>query len=154
MKRKLGVASALLAGSMIFINAAFADDTLFGALLGGGAGVLVGQAVGGRDGAVVGGALGAIAGAVIASDDDERRGDYRRHGRGYGRGYAVQPRVVEYAPQTVVVPRSVHYAARQRDDDGYYRDRYRERHWHHGDRDRYRERHWDRDGDRDVRYRD
>ena len=78
MNRKLGIVSALLAGSMIFMNAARADDTLFGAVLGGGAGVLVGHAVGGRDGAIVGGALGAVAGAVIAADDDDDRRGGRR----------------------------------------------------------------------------
>jgi uncharacterized protein YcfJ len=149
MNRKLGIVSALLAGSMIFMNAARADDTLFGAVLGGGAGVLVGHAVGGRDGAIVGGALGAVAGAVIAADDDDgRRG---RH-RAYGRAYAAQPRVVEYAPQTVVVRRPVHYVVRHDDDEGRYRrgrDRYERRHWDHGDRHDHRERHWDHDGHRD-----
>lgn len=138
------------------MNNALANDTLFGALLGGGAGVLVGQAVGGRDGAIVGGALGAVAGAVIArDDDDERRGGYR----GYGRGYA-QPRVVEYAPQTVVVPRTVQYVAVARDgeDEDRYRrrgDRHHRRHWDRdGDRADYRERRWEHDGYRNVRYRD
>lgn len=155
MNRKLGVTSAILAGSMIFMNNASADDTLFGALLGGGAGVLVGQAVGGRDGAIVGGALGAVAGAVIASDDDdERRGSYR----GYRRGYAVQPRAVEYAPRTVVMPRTVHYVARHGDDDSRYHrgsDRHHRRHGDHdGSRDEYRGRRWDHDGYRNVRYHD
>lgn len=153
MIRKLGIVSALLAGSMIFMNAARADDTLFGAVLGGGAGVLVGHAVGGRDGAIVGGALGAVAGAVIAADDDDdRRGGHRV----YGRGYAPQPRVVEYVPQTVVEPRTVYYVARDDEEGGrYHYRRHHRHHWDHGgDRDDYRERGWDRDGYRNARHRD
>jgi hypothetical protein len=133
MNRKLAVASALLAGSIAFANAAIASDSILGAIVGGGAGVLVGQAVGGRDGAIVGGALGAITGAVIADDDDHR-------GRriGYGgerRPYAVPPRPVYYdASPVVVAPRPMRYVGRDWDAG----DRFEHRHRYH------REGRWDR----------
>jgi hypothetical protein len=91
MNRKLGFASALLAGSVIFVNSAVASDTLLGAVVGGGAGVVIGQAVGGRDGAIVGGALGAVTGAAIASNHRYERNVV----------YADRPVVYEAAPRPV-----------------------------------------------------
>jgi outer membrane lipoprotein SlyB len=51
-------------------GSAVANDAVWGALLGGGAGAAIGGSVSGRNGAIVGGAIGAAAGAVIASDSD------------------------------------------------------------------------------------
>ena len=50
-------------------SSAMANDAVWGALLGGGAGAAIGGSVNGRNGAIVGGALGAAAGAVIATDN-------------------------------------------------------------------------------------
>ena len=44
-------------------SSAMANDAVWGALLGGGAGAAIGGSVNGRNGAIVGGALGAAAGA-------------------------------------------------------------------------------------------
>ncbi len=75
MKKQFGITLALALG-LLASNAATADDTILGALLGGGAGVLVGHSVGGRDGAIIGGALGAAAGAAIAAQNDRPRSHY------------------------------------------------------------------------------
>ncbi len=85
--RTLGLSFCLLASS-----AAIADDAVWGALLGGGAGAAIGGSVSGRNGAIVGGALGAAAGAVIATGNTHRQ--------------------VEYAPAPVYHSRVVHYSAR------------------------------------------
>ena len=58
-------------------GSAVANDAVWGALLGGGAGAAIGGSVSGRNGAIVGGAIGAAAGAVIASDSDHNHADYR-----------------------------------------------------------------------------
>jgi uncharacterized protein YcfJ len=140
MNRKLAVASTLLAGSLAFANAASASDSILGAIVGGGAGVLVGQAVGGRDGAIVGGALGAITGAVIADDDD---GNHRGHRRAYvqpRQAYVVPPRPVYYeAPPVVVEPRPVRYVAGDWNAEGRFEHR------HHARRDGPWDRGWDND---------
>jgi hypothetical protein len=139
MNRKLAVASTLLAGTLAFANAASASDSILGAIVGGGAGVLVGQAVGGRDGAIVGGALGAITGAVIADDDDDHRG----HRRAYVQprpAYVVPPRPVYYeAPPVVVEPRPMRYVAGDWNAEGRFEHR------HHARRDGPWDRGWDSD---------
>lgn len=60
-------------------SSAMANDAVWGALLGGGAGAAIGGSVSGRNGAIVGGAIGAAAGAVIAADSDHEpyRVDHR-----------------------------------------------------------------------------
>lgn len=132
MNSKLAVASTLLAGTLAFANTASASDSILGAIVGGGAGVLVGQAVGGRDGAIVGGALGAITGAVIADNHDD---DYR----GHRRAYVAPPRPAYYEGRPVVVtPRAVGYAKR----DWHANDRFDHR--RHNDRDGWRDQRWDR----------
>ena len=162
MNRKLGFASALLAGSVIFVNSAVASDTLLGAVVGGGAGVVIGQAVGGRDGAIVGGALGAVTGAAIASN--------HRYGRDVVYAdrpvvYDVEARpVYRYAEPVVVAPRPIYRVAHEhrwnerwdrRDDHRWDRgwnrrdERRWSRDWDRGD-DRRGDRGWDRhDGGRD-----
>ncbi len=78
---------------MLASSAAMANDAVWGALLGGGAGAAIGGSVSGRDGAIVGGAIGAAAGAVIASENDRQR--------------------VVYTPDVHYRPRTVYYAAPQ-----------------------------------------
>lgn len=70
MKKQLGISLALALG-LLTSTVAMANDAVLGALLGGGAGVLVGRSMGGRDGAVIGAALGAAAGAAIASQNKD-----------------------------------------------------------------------------------
>ena len=100
MKKQIGIALALSLG-LLASNAAMANDAVLGALLGGGAGVLVGRSVGGRDGAIIGGALGAAAGAALASQ--------RPHGH-YG-----PPAYVTFEAAPAYYPPQVYYAPQ-----GYY----------------------------------
>lgn len=104
--RALTLSLCLLASS-----AALANDAVWGALLGGGAGAAVGGSVSGRNGAIVGGALGAAAGAVIASDNDHRRVDYVPPPVYQPRAvyYSAQP--VYYAPPVRVVTPTVYYVS-------------------------------------------
>lgn len=122
MKRNLGIAAAVFAASLTLSSAAQASDSLLGALLGAGAGVVVGQAVGGRDGAIIGGGLGAIAGAAIASEHHRSREVYApaRH------AYYEEPVVVERRP--------VRYVEHARDwDDRRCKDRrWADRRWDEG----------------------
>ena len=90
MNRKIAI--ALVSVGLLSANAARADDALLGALLGGGAGVLIGHSIAGRNGSVIGGALGAAAGVAIATD----------HSR---------PRVAYVAPAPVYTPQPVYVAA-------------------------------------------
>ncbi len=80
---------------------AVANDAVWGALVGGGAGAAIGGSVSGRNGAVVGGAIGAAAGAVIASDShhDYNRAGYRPHVV-----YYPAPPVYYTPPARVVTP--------------------------------------------------
>lgn len=80
MKKQLGI-TITLAICLLSSGAAIADDAVWGALLGGGAGAVVGRQIGGRDGTIIGGALGAAAGAAIGSE------------RGHGRVQYVAPPV-------------------------------------------------------------
>lgn len=109
-------------------GSAVANDAMWGALLGGGAGAAIGGSVSGRNGAIVGGAIGAAAGAVIASDSD------RAHNR------------ADYRPQVVYHPAPpVYYAPRTRVvTPVYYVTTYRgERHpHHHHERWRREQGHW------------
>lgn len=99
MKRQLGITLALSLG-LLASHAAVANDAVVGALLGGGAGVLVGRSVGGRNGAVIGGALGAAAGAAIALQNDRPRGHYAPPAYlTYEAAPAYYPPQVYYAPQ-------------------------------------------------------
>jgi hypothetical protein len=118
MKRRFGIAAALFAASLTLTSAAQASDSLVGALLGAGAGVVVGQAVGGRDGAIVGGGLGAIAGAAIASE----------HWR--SREVHAPARHAYYEEPVAIPRRDVRYVERVRNrEDGDWEDR----RWDHRD---------------------
>ena len=94
MNKKFAI--ALMSVGLLSANAARADDALLGALLGGGAGVLIGHSIAGRNGSVIGGALGAAAGVAIATDHHQARVAY------------VPPPV--YAPQPVYVATPAYYA--------------------------------------------
>ena len=134
MKKKLGITMALSLGLLVS-NVAMANDAVLGALLGGGAGVLVGRSIGGRNGALVGGALGAAAGAAIGSEQQyrprvEQRVDY------------YPPPPVYYSQQTYYPPQPVYYTQPARMvqppvyyiDGGYYRSESRHNHRDWGDR--------------------
>ena len=60
-----------------------ADDAVWGALIGGGAGAAIGNSVNNRNGAIVGGALGAAAGAAIGSQYNSPRTEYYTSAPGY-----------------------------------------------------------------------
>ena len=121
-----------LALCLLSANAALADDAVWGALLGGGAGAVVGHSIGGRDGTIIGGAIGAAAGAAIGSERGRDRVEYvapppvRYAAPAYRQEVYYPPQEVYYAPP----PRPVYYVER-----GYARDP----HWRHHPRD------WDRD---------
>ena len=77
MKKQFAIAATLSLG-LLSTTTAMADDAVWGALIGGGAGAAIGHSVNGRNGAVVGGALGAATGAAIGSQYDNRpRTEYR-----------------------------------------------------------------------------
>jgi len=132
MKKQIGTTIAV-ALCLLSSTTAMADDAVWGALLGGGAGAVVGRSIGGRDGTIIGGALGAAAGAAIGSE----------RGHGHGRVEYVAPPVYysqpAYYPQQQVYytqpvrfeQRPVYYV-----QGGY--DRNYRRHNEHRDRD------WDR----------
>lgn len=133
MNKKLRNVMVLSLG-LLTASAAMADDAIWGALIGGGAGALVGRSIGGRDGTIVGGALGAAAGAAIASDRDnhrrsERRVDYYAPAPTYVAHETYYPTQVYYSEPVRVAPRQVYYV------DGRYD---RGDRWHHRGRD------WDR----------
>ena len=128
MKKQIGITLALSIG-LLASNAAMANDAVLGALLGGGAGVLVGRSVGGRDGAIIGGALGAAAGAAIASQRP--------------RGHYAPPAYVTYEEPLAYYPAQVYYAPL-----GYYQQRV---HYVHGER-WYRDHRNYRDDPRDDRH--
>lgn len=107
MKKTIGLTLALSLGLMTS-TVALANDTVLGAVIGGGAGALIGHAVGGRNGTLVGGVIGATAGAVIASDQD----DNRRHDRRVVQYYAPQPQTV-YTTQTYYQPEPAYYPQQQ-----------------------------------------
>jgi len=126
--RALIVSFCLLAS-----GTAMANDAVWGALLGGGAGAALGGSVSGRNGAIVGGALGAAAGAVIASETNGRRLEYvaapvYRPATVY---YAEQP---VYYPQPMrVAPPTVYYVTteRGRPYKHHHAERYQnDEHWH------------------------
>lgn len=133
MNKQPGLAIALTL-CLLSSGVAQADDALWGALLGGGAGAVVGHSIGGRDGTIIGGALGAAAGAVIGSERSRSRVEYVAPQPVYYAAPAYQQQVY-YPPQEVyyaepVRQRQVYYVER-----GYERDHRR----HHEHRD------WDRD---------
>lgn len=92
MKTKLQIATISLC--LLASSTAMANDAVWGALLGGGAGAAIGSSVSGRNGAIVGGAIGAAAGAAIVGDNGYRRVEYLP-------ATVYQPRTVYYAPQPV-----------------------------------------------------
>jgi hypothetical protein len=118
--RTLGLSLCLLASSV-----AMADDAVWGALLGGGAGAAIGGSVSGRNGAIVGGALGAAAGAVIASGNNHRQVEYAPAPVYHSRPvyYSAQP--VYYAQPVRVTTPTVYYVVSERD----------RRHGHHHRKD-------------------
>lgn len=126
----------LLSLGLLTANTAMADDAIWGALIGGGAGALVGRSIGGRDGTIVGGALGAAAGVVIASDRDHhrvvQRVDYYAPAPVYVAPQTYYPAPVYYAQPVRVVPRPVIYVHGRydRDDRRHYRGRNWDRHDH------------------------
>jgi len=133
MNKKLRNVMVLSLG-LLTASAAMADDAIWGALIGGGAGALVGRSIGGRDGTIIGGALGAATGAAIGSDRDYRRGgerrvDYYAPAPVYVAQETYYPQEVYYTEPVRVAPRQVYYV------DGRYD---RGDRWHHRDRD------WDR----------
>ena len=75
MNKQLRIAIALSL-SLLTAGAAMADDAVWGALIGGGAGAAIGNSVNNRNGAIVGGALGAAAGAAIGSQYNRPRTEY------------------------------------------------------------------------------
>ena len=83
MKRTLGIAAVLaLAGTASLRPAAAQDNTLGGAIIGGGIGAIVGGAATGKaGGAVAGGIIGAAAGAAIGSQMEPRGRYYWYQGR-------------------------------------------------------------------------
>ncbi len=101
MKKQLGTTLALVIG-LLSANVAMANDAVLGALLGGGAGVLVGRSIGGRNGAVIGGALGAATGAAIGSEQN-------RYQQQSGYGY-YSPPPTYYTPQPAYYSQQVYYA--------------------------------------------
>jgi uncharacterized protein YcfJ len=76
MIRNLAIAVVLAATVAMPTREAAAQNTLGGALLGGGVGAIVGGAVGGGRGAAIGAVIGAGTGAAIASEGERRRGGY------------------------------------------------------------------------------
>lgn len=102
MNTRLRVAAITLC--LLTSSAAMANDAVWGALLGGGAGAAIGGSVNGRNGAIVGGALGAAAGAAIVGDNDYRRVEYVP-------APVYQPRTVYYAPQPVYYAEPVRVVA-------------------------------------------
>ena len=76
MIRIFGIAVVLAATVAMPAREAVAQNTLGGALLGGGVGAIVGGAVGGGRGAAIGAVIGAGTGAAIASEGERRRGGY------------------------------------------------------------------------------
>ena len=133
MNKKLCNVMVLSLG-LLSASAAMADDAIWGALIGGGAGAVIGRSVGGRDGTIIGGALGAATGAAIASDRHhgrfEQRVDYYSPAPVYVAQETYYPPQVYYAPPVRVEQRPVYYI-----EGGYDRG---ER-WHH-----HREHGWDR----------
>lgn len=141
-KIRIALAATLLSATLVSANAAHADNSVAGALIGGSTGVLIGQSIGGRDGALIGGLFGAAAGVAIAND---RRGNYGDYS--YRSGYYREP-VVAYAPQPVYYRQPVVYAPATI----YYE--HHDRGWGHRrwERERFhQESHRDRDGGRDWR---
>lgn len=128
----------LITLGLLSANVAMANDAIFGALIGGGAGALIGRSVGGRDGTIIGGALGAAAGAAIGSENRhhrvEQRVDYYAPAPTYYTQETYYPQQVYYSEPVRVEQRPVYYI-----EGGYDRG---ER-WHHRDRD------WDRHDRRD-----
>lgn len=146
MKKQLR-ATLLISLGLLSANVALANDAVIGALLGGGAGVLVGRSVGGRNGAVIGGALGAAAGAAIGSENNrgrvEQRVDYYQAAPVYyeqpaysppPQVYYAQPQQVYYSRPVRVEQRPVYYVrgGRDWDDRGHHRNHRRE--WDRNDR--------------------
>lgn len=109
-------------------SAALANDAVWGALIGGGAGAAIGGAVSGREGAIIGGAIGAATGAVVTSDGDR---DHRRRHRVH------QPTVVYYTAPPVYYAPAPHVVA----PVYYVRPAHQNRHYHH-DKWRHDKGHW------------
>ena len=128
MKKTL-LASLVLIGTLGAANA-HANDTVIGAVIGGGMGGLIGHSVGGHDGAVVGGLVGAVAGAALANSHEPRYVN-----AGYGApAYYTQPQPGYYAAAPAYYTRPVLVRP------AYYRERPE---WHHHRHDRHHEhRHW------------
>ncbi len=129
MKNKFAAALALSLG-LLSANAAMADNTVWGALIGGGAGAAVGSSIHGRNGAIVGGALGAAAGAAIGSQQyryQTQAGYYSPPPVYYTPQPAYYSPQVYYSPPVRIVQQPVYYV-----QDGYGRG-YR---GHHNNHDR------------------
>ena len=120
MKKQLRT-TLLLSLGLLSAGTAMANDAVIGALLGGGAGVLVGRSVGGRNGAVIGGALGAAAGAAIGSENRrdrvEQRVDYYQPAPVYYEQPAYYPQQVYYTQPVRVEQQPVYIVRGGRDWD-------------------------------------
>ena len=132
----------LLSLGLLSASAAMADDAIWGALIGGGAGALVGRSVGGRNGAVIGGALGAATGVAIASDRHPVRVQQRVEYYPSAPIYVAQetyypPQQVYYSEQVRFEPPPVYYIEGRHDRGP--RWRHHERNW-----DRHDHRAWER----------
>lgn len=129
MKKQLRLAVTL---SLCLLSAgtAMADDAVWGALIGGGAGAAIGNSINHHNGAIVGGALGAATGAAIGSQYNRPRTEnYTSAPSYYTRpAPAYYPETHYYAqPQVRIIRPPVYYVER----DYYYERPYRHRP-HHG----------------------
>ncbi|WP_301103204.1 glycine zipper 2TM domain-containing protein [Propionivibrio sp.] len=113
MKKQLGI-TLTLAACLLSSTVAMADDAVWGALLGGGAGAIAGRSIGGRDGTIIGGVLGAAAGAAIGSERGRSRVEY-----------SAPP--VYYAQPARFAQRPIYYVQGRYERD----DRRRHEHRHH-----------------------
>lgn len=126
MKKTL-LASLIIAGAFV-ASSAQANDTVVGAVVGGGVGSLIGHSVGGRDGAVVGGIVGAVAGVALASNSGPR---YVNVGYAAPVSYARPAPVYyppAYGPRVVAAP--VYYRPVRYVRPGWDHRRHEQRHWH------------------------
>lgn len=122
--KKTVLTSLALVGTLLTANAQ-ANDTMVGAVIGGGMGGLIGHSVNGQNGAVVGALVGAMAGAALASNSGPRYA-----GTAYGApSYHARPPAY-YRHPAVAMP--VHYHGRPDRHYSRYERRHHDhhRHWH------------------------
>ena len=140
MKKQLGITLALTF-CLLSSGTAMADDAVWGALIGGGAGAVVGHSIGGRDGTIIGGAIGAAAGAAIGS---QQRGRVEYVAPPVYYAAPAYQQQVYYPPQQVYYPQQEAYytpPVRIERRPAYYV----ERGYRHDNRRHHEHRNWDRD---------